>query len=175
MNGQAESVCRPALVQEEIRFVLNPECIVSLLFTEVLDAHESLIITGAERFSTYSGYSRSFRWEGDYVDETSVVKGTMATVVSKGMTWHGIAWHRIVSHRMGLCVVPMLLVTSSPCQIVAIDAIQFRHRAQQFKHREVIREIRKAYAGYAMPLHLLPVEDSKTSTYKFDTVSTGNW
>ena len=34
------------LVQEEIRFLLCPELIVSRLFTEVLDANECLIIKG---------------------------------------------------------------------------------------------------------------------------------
>lgn len=34
------------LVQEEIRFLINPELIVSRLFTEVLDHNECLIITG---------------------------------------------------------------------------------------------------------------------------------
>lgn len=34
------------LVQEEIRFVINPELIVSRLFTEALEYNECLIITG---------------------------------------------------------------------------------------------------------------------------------
>lgn len=34
------------LVQEEIRFLISPELIVSRLFTEVLDHNECLIITG---------------------------------------------------------------------------------------------------------------------------------
>ena len=33
-------------VQEEIRFVICPELIVSLLFTEVLDRNEAVVITG---------------------------------------------------------------------------------------------------------------------------------
>lgn len=34
------------LVQEEIRFLINPELIVSRLFTEALEHDECLIITG---------------------------------------------------------------------------------------------------------------------------------
>lgn len=34
------------LVQEEISFLINPELIVSRLFTEALDHNECLIITG---------------------------------------------------------------------------------------------------------------------------------
>uniref|UniRef100_A0A9J7XJU6 poly(ADP-ribose) glycohydrolase n=1 Tax=Cyprinus carpio carpio TaxID=630221 RepID=A0A9J7XJU6_CYPCA len=58
------------LVQEEIRFLINPELIVARLFTEALNDNECLIVTGAEQFSRYSGYSDSFRWEGDHDDQT---------------------------------------------------------------------------------------------------------
>ncbi|KAI0212168.1 Poly(ADP-ribose) glycohydrolase [Lamellibrachia satsuma] len=57
-------------VQEEIRFVICPELIVSLLFTEVLDRNEAVVITGPQRFSNYKGYARSFQWDGDYEDPT---------------------------------------------------------------------------------------------------------
>ncbi|XP_058649029.1 poly(ADP-ribose) glycohydrolase isoform X2 [Onychostoma macrolepis] len=58
------------LVQEEIRFLINPELIAARLFTEALEDNECLIVTGAEQFSRYSGYSDSFRWEGDGDDQT---------------------------------------------------------------------------------------------------------
>ncbi|KAI0212171.1 Poly(ADP-ribose) glycohydrolase [Lamellibrachia satsuma] len=57
-------------VQEEIRFVICPELIVSLLFTEVLEDNEAVVITGPQRFSSYEGYARSFQWSGDYKDGT---------------------------------------------------------------------------------------------------------
>ncbi|XP_033886917.3 poly(ADP-ribose) glycohydrolase-like isoform X2 [Acipenser ruthenus] len=59
------------LVQEEIRFLINPELIVSRLFTEALEQNESLIITGVERFSNYSGYAGSYRWSGNHHDDTA--------------------------------------------------------------------------------------------------------
>ncbi|XP_037076309.1 poly(ADP-ribose) glycohydrolase-like [Pollicipes pollicipes] len=49
-------------VQEEIRFLINPELIVSRLFTEVLDKTECLEVTGCERFSQFEGYADTFRW-----------------------------------------------------------------------------------------------------------------
>ncbi|XP_072293144.1 poly(ADP-ribose) glycohydrolase [Eucyclogobius newberryi] len=58
------------LVQEEIRFVINPELIVSRLFTEALESNECLIITGTEQYSKYSGYAESYKWAGSYQDET---------------------------------------------------------------------------------------------------------
>lgn len=56
-------------VQEEIRFVICPELIVSRLFTEVLTNHEALVVMGIERYSDYSGYSDGFKWEGNYQDD----------------------------------------------------------------------------------------------------------
>lgn len=56
-------------VQEEIRFLICPELIVSRLITEELDPNESLLVTGCERFSNYAGYGSSTRWLSDYCDE----------------------------------------------------------------------------------------------------------
>jgi len=63
-------VLNEGCVQEEIRFLICPELILTRLFTEVLDANECLIITGAERYSSYTGYADSFAWSGDYIDST---------------------------------------------------------------------------------------------------------
>uniref|UniRef100_A0A8C1ITW0 poly(ADP-ribose) glycohydrolase n=1 Tax=Cyprinus carpio TaxID=7962 RepID=A0A8C1ITW0_CYPCA len=57
------------LVQEEIRFLINPELIISRLFTEALDSDECLIITGTEQYSEYSGYAESFKWKANHKDE----------------------------------------------------------------------------------------------------------
>lgn len=57
-------------VQEEIRFVICPELMVTMLVTEELDDTEALIVSGVERYSKYNGYSNSFKWMGDFVDET---------------------------------------------------------------------------------------------------------
>lgn len=57
-------------VQEEIRFVICPELMVTMLVTEALDDTEALIITGVEQYSKYKGYSSTFKWAGDFVDET---------------------------------------------------------------------------------------------------------
>lgn len=57
-------------VQEEIRFLICPELIISRLFTEVLGSNESIVVTGAEQFSSYTGYAQSFQWVGDHIDLT---------------------------------------------------------------------------------------------------------
>ncbi|XP_061989378.1 poly(ADP-ribose) glycohydrolase 1-like isoform X1 [Rosa rugosa] len=56
-------------VQEEIRFMINPELIASMLFMPSMADNEAIEIVGAERFSNYTGYASSFRFSGDYVDE----------------------------------------------------------------------------------------------------------
>ncbi|KAF9376014.1 hypothetical protein CPB97_011082 [Podila verticillata] len=57
-------------VQEEIRFVICPELIISRLFTQQLQDNEALLIKGAERYSNYNGYARTFEWHSDHVDAT---------------------------------------------------------------------------------------------------------
>ncbi|CAF0792879.1 unnamed protein product [Brachionus calyciflorus] len=64
------NVLSTGCVQEEIRFSICPEFIVSMVFTESLDDDECVIIRGAERFSSYNGYDESFKWTGDFVDNT---------------------------------------------------------------------------------------------------------
>ena len=57
-------------VQEEILFVIKPECLISMLFCAKMDDNEAIIIKGAERFSDYSGYGMSFQWKSDHRDKT---------------------------------------------------------------------------------------------------------
>ncbi|KAI1321482.1 hypothetical protein EDD11_005173 [Mortierella claussenii] len=57
-------------VQEEIRFMICPELIVSRLFTQQLEANEAILIKGAERYSNYIGYSKTFEWYSDHRDST---------------------------------------------------------------------------------------------------------
>lgn len=59
-------------VQEEIRFMINPELIAGMLFLPSMAENEAIEIVGAERFSDYTGYASSFRFSGDYVDKRSI-------------------------------------------------------------------------------------------------------
>ena len=58
--------------QEEIRFVINPECLVSLLFCEAMEANEAILIQGAEQFSEYSGYGGTFNFTGPHTDTNPI-------------------------------------------------------------------------------------------------------
>ncbi|XP_031733657.1 poly(ADP-ribose) glycohydrolase [Anarrhichthys ocellatus] len=119
------------LVQEEIRFLINPELIVSRLFTEALEYNECLIVTGTERYSKYSGYAESFKWKDSHKDETARDD-----------------WQRRCT------------------EIVAIDALKFRHFLEQFLPEKMIRELNKAYCGF-----FRHNADSKP----LSAVATGNW
>ncbi|XP_047228453.1 poly(ADP-ribose) glycohydrolase isoform X2 [Girardinichthys multiradiatus] len=101
------------LVQEEILFLINPELIVSRLFTEKLDDNECLIITGTQQFSCYSGFSDSFKWIGPYDDDLERDE-----------------WGRLKR------------------QILAIDALHFRHPRDQYNMAKIRRELNKAYCGF---------------------------
>lgn len=57
-------------VQEEIRFCINPELLVAMMTMETMQDNEAIIIRGAERFSSYSGYGRTFKFTGDFKDES---------------------------------------------------------------------------------------------------------
>ncbi|KAG8000133.1 Myoferlin, partial [Nibea albiflora] len=119
------------LVQEEIRFVINPELIVSRLFTEAMEYNECLIITGTEQYSKYCGYAETYKWKESHKDETPRDD-----------------WQRRCT------------------EIVAIDALKFRHFLEQFLPEKMVRELNKAYCGFFR---------SNTNSKHLSAVATGNW
>ncbi|XP_062319354.1 poly(ADP-ribose) glycohydrolase [Osmerus eperlanus] len=119
------------LVQEEIRFLINPELIVSRLFTEALDHNECLIITGTEQYSKYSGYAESYHWKKSHKDETPRDD-----------------WQRRCT------------------EIVALDALKYRHFLEQFHPEKMTRELNKAYCGFFRP---------NSNSQHLSAVATGNW
>lgn len=63
-------VLQSECAQEEVLFIVSPELIVAILFTEKLEDKETLLVTGCERYNVYSGYEHTFKWEGDFYDKT---------------------------------------------------------------------------------------------------------
>ncbi|MCD9558726.1 hypothetical protein HAX54_016262 [Datura stramonium] len=59
-------------IQEEIRFMINPELIAGMLFLPCMADNEAIEIVGTERFSNYTGYASSFRFNGDHVDKKEI-------------------------------------------------------------------------------------------------------
>jgi poly(ADP-ribose) glycohydrolase len=116
-------------VQEEIRFIICPELIVSRLFTEALKPQEALLMYGAEQFNSYSGYAQNFEWAGDFVDQT-----------------------------------PWDDYRRKKTSIVAIDALMFRSKGDQYSETMMTRELNKAYVGFRHEL-----------LAKAPAVASGNW
>ena len=57
-------------VQEEIRFVVSPELIASLMVLPDMEANEAVYIRGCEKFSVYAGYGKTFRFTGRHTDRS---------------------------------------------------------------------------------------------------------
>ncbi|EFO93557.1 CRE-PME-3 protein [Caenorhabditis remanei] len=56
-------VLRLGGVQEEIRFLMCPEMIVSMLLFDRMEPDEAISIVGAQVYSSYSGYSGKLKWQ----------------------------------------------------------------------------------------------------------------
>uniref|UniRef100_A0A8C5HPV7 poly(ADP-ribose) glycohydrolase n=1 Tax=Gouania willdenowi TaxID=441366 RepID=A0A8C5HPV7_GOUWI len=124
------------LVQEEIRFVINPELIISRLFTEALESNECLIITGSEQYSTYTGYAETYKWKDSFKDQ----RPRYCFVLDD--------WQRKCT------------------EIVAIDAVKYRHFLEQFAPDKMKRELNKAYCGF---------HRHNVSNKHLPAIATGNW
>ncbi|WMV59397.1 hypothetical protein MTR67_052782 [Solanum verrucosum] len=59
-------------IQEEIRFMINPELIAGILFLPCMADNEAIEIVGTKRFSNYTGYASSFRFNGEHVDKKEI-------------------------------------------------------------------------------------------------------
>jgi len=66
-------VLRHGSVQEEIRFTISPECLVSVLICERMQTNESIVIIGAERFCRYTGYGRTFKYVGKFNENVTEI------------------------------------------------------------------------------------------------------
>ncbi|XP_078169989.1 poly(ADP-ribose) glycohydrolase 1-like [Carex rostrata] len=59
-------------VQEHIRFMINPELVVGMLFMASMGDNEAVEVVGVERYAEYTGYGSSFRFSGEYMDKKPV-------------------------------------------------------------------------------------------------------
>lgn len=89
---------RSGCVQEEIRFMINPELIAGMLFLPSMGDNETIEIVGAERFSDYTGYAKAFRFSGDYVDKRSIDSlGRRKTriIAIDALCWPGMRQYKV--------------------------------------------------------------------------------
>ncbi|ETO21079.1 hypothetical protein RFI_16125 [Reticulomyxa filosa] len=147
-------------VQEEIRFVINPECLVSLLVCEEMHANEAIAIVGTKQYSKYRGYGKTFEFVSHRNDVTPQV------IVDK---------HANTTVRTCSC-------------IVAIDAEKYNPQdtQNQFTVGKLRRELIKCYTGFSVPedvCHFWPDFDEKgnfnangnNNNGSKVAIATGNW
>ena len=56
------------MVQEEIRFCINPELIPSMILFDALNDNEAAIMVGTEQYSTYTGYGDKCKYGDNFND-----------------------------------------------------------------------------------------------------------
>lgn len=133
-------------VQEEIRFVLSPEMLVSCLVTAKLEPHEAFSIRGTERYCSYTGYGGSFEMSGLFRDHTP---------------------YEDVSHNGSAC-------RRRRCVTVGVDATDYgddrKGSDRQFSRAHMWRDLLKAFAGFAYGQ-----EESSDHDSGAWPVASGNW
>ncbi|CAF0744895.1 unnamed protein product [Adineta steineri] len=68
--NQGRGMMDEGCVQEDIRFTISTEMLVSLLVCEKMQSNECIFLIGCEQFSTYTGYANTFKANADYIDKT---------------------------------------------------------------------------------------------------------
>ena len=59
-------------VQEEILFAIEPECVVSLFFMEVMGDNDAIGIYNTIQYSKYTGYGLEFKYDGSFIDNIHI-------------------------------------------------------------------------------------------------------
>lgn len=109
-------------VQEEIRFVVSPECLAAVVLCEAIGPHEAVTICNTVQFNDYDGYSSSFRCRG--------FSSTLLQLFSDPDEGQ-------------------IIKTDD---IVCIDAIPFGlNKHEQFRLASVVRELEKCRIGLSAP------------------------
>jgi poly(ADP-ribose) glycohydrolase len=136
-------------VQEEIRFAICPEMIVSRMLCEEMLPNEAVLISGARQYSTYAGYSDTFRFAGAVAEKLSDV----VTHAASGRRAHNVC-------------------------LTALDAANYSAKNYkepamapevQLEPAWVERDAMKAYVAFrGSPAALLPAGHS-------GPIATGNW
>ena len=151
--------------------MLNPELIVSRLFTECLEPNECLVVTGTQQFNAYSGYGDDFKWKGPHNDTLPKYGISMSSFAETIHLPHNIFLLENYIFFSLICINIVCRDTwnRKVTQIVAIDAYNFGNTDEQYKPKFVLRELNKAYVGFCRGLEEIE------SGVELSAVATGNW
>ncbi len=111
-------------VQEEIRFMLSPECLISVILSDEMLDHEAILLRNTIQYTSYTGYSYSFQCTG-----LSRTLQSAMEITSKD------------NNESSITLLPL-------DEIVAIDALPFgRNKSKQYQLPQILRELEKCRAG----------------------------
>ncbi|CAB3405713.1 unnamed protein product [Caenorhabditis bovis] len=113
-------------VQEEIRFLMCPEMLVSLVLCEEMNPNEAIFIVGAQTYSSYEGYGESLKW--------------------KPLQPHDAEANSIKDRFVRICV--------ELVAVDAINFSKMR--GQQFSSNYICRELNKLLVGFSTSVHPKP-------------------
>lgn len=103
----------------EIPFCVCPELLVARLIMEPMDENETVIVTGSEKFSSYSGKASTFMFAGEYTDSSE----------------------RDV---FGNLLKSLLILDAAPQH----PCTQQHPQPDQYQADSMLRELNKAYVGF---------------------------
>lgn len=183
-------VLRKGCVQEEIRFAIAPECLLSLCLCEVMDDAEAVVITGPERYAQSTGYASSFCYAGHYNDNAGTLRvagGSGGETDSLTRDIEVCACCRRRAARSGVLTAPRLthwiLPPPFPCalfprtwvQVAAMDALKFHGSSvsTQYEAPAMRRECTKALA--AMVPTSIRVAAARGGPAGGHPFASGNW
>lgn len=139
-------VLRGGCAQEEILFTTFPEALPLISRVSPMEANESLLLEGMERFAEHSGYSWKFRYVGPAIDRIGGGRFLSTPLDATGQ--------------------------QRATAFVAIDAVEYtscEHARSQYTSRHIVRDLLKVYTALRWPL---PNRESETHRLSF---ATGHW
>ncbi|KAL4476176.1 hypothetical protein ABPG74_009909 [Tetrahymena malaccensis] len=99
------------LVQEEIRFMISPELIISRLFCPKMEDREAIMIIGSEIYTKYSGYGDTFHCEGR-VDQSNIKLDSqnrkLTAVLAIDAIHYGQSYDQNIQYRMNSIIRELL-------------------------------------------------------------------
>lgn len=74
-------VLRKGCVQEEILFLICPEALVSIFLVPEMKDNEAVAIYGLRRYSNYTSYSYTSKFDGAYKDDLDAVNSSVMIAI----------------------------------------------------------------------------------------------
>jgi hypothetical protein len=134
-------------VQEEIKFMINPECLVSMLLCEKMARNEAIYILGSEKFSMHTGYGGSLKFVSNSFNIQDSLKKQFKNITFKEKS--------------------LEILTSS--NLLAIDAVQMDNFLYNYLEKNFVKDLIKCLTGFQI------VNDEIFNEINKLDIVTGKW